>query len=186
MKDNDLKYPIGVFIKPKKVTKQMLDEAIDDIESFPKKLKKEVKHLSDEQLDTPYRPDGWTVRQVIHHCADSHMNSYIRFKLAVTEDNPTVKPYMEDKWGELEDARKMGITPSLRILKGLHTRWAFFLKNLSKKELKRKFSHPEHSEPFTLEDYILFYSWHCNHHLAHITRLKEREFWYFKHIGNNE
>ena len=149
---------------------------INRISTFPARLHKEVIGLKNEQLDTAYRPDGWTIRQVIHHCADSHMNSFIRFKLALTEDNPTIKPYWEDRWGELVDS-KMAIEFSLHILDGLHTRWTALLDSLTEAELKREFKHPEHSTPFKIDEYIGMYAWHSNHHLAHITELKKRKGW---------
>lgn len=172
-----LKYPIGHFKKPESFEKDAVEQYIKDIEKFPKRLKKQVKNLSKKQLDTAYRPDGWTLRQVVHHCADSHMNNFIRLKLALTEDNPIVKPYFEDKWAALEDSKTMSFKPSLKILKGLHIRWAFILKNLSKTELKRIFTHPEHNATFSLEENIGFYAWHCNHHLAHIIQLKKEKGW---------
>src|SRR5688572_16924251 len=115
-----LKYPIGKYKKPDNVTLVEFKNCIEELGAFPDKLKKETEHLTDKQLDTPYRPDGWTIRQVVHHCADSHMNSYVRFKLALTEDTPVIKPYMEDRWAELVDGKKLPIRSSLDILSGLH------------------------------------------------------------------
>ncbi|MGK6351539.1 YfiT family bacillithiol transferase [Parapedobacter sp. DT-150] len=172
-----LKYPIGKFIKPDILDEHVLASAIATIEAFPQKLRAAVAHLGEEQLDTPYRPGGWTVRQVVHHCADSHMNSLIRFKLALTEDNPTIKPYYEDRWAELADAKAMDITPSLSLLDGLHSRWVTLLRSITPTELKRVFIHPEQGKHIELGECIAHYAWHCNHHLAHIITLKKSTHW---------
>lgn len=171
-----LKYPIGEYVKIVAPTKDQLALFISDIHLFPQRLREAVESLSQSQLDTRYRPDGWTIRQVIHHCADSHMNSFIRFKLALTEDNPTIKPYYEDRWAELIDG-KMAIEFSLHILDGLHTRWTALLDSLTDTELARTFMHPQHPTPFKIDEYIGMYSWHCNHHLAHVTELAKRSNW---------
>lgn len=173
----NLKYPIGKFEHPEKITQEILDHWISDIASFPARIKNEVIHLSQEQLETKYRPDGWTIRQVIHHCADSHMNSLIRFKLSLTEDQPIIKPYYEERWGELIDSKYMPIEPSLKILEGVHERWVVLLNNLTDVEFKRSFIHPEHGKKFRIDENIGIYAWHCNHHLAHITTLKARNHW---------
>ncbi|MFM7711142.1 MAG: YfiT family bacillithiol transferase [Ferruginibacter sp.] len=172
-----LKYPIGPFDKPTIITKDLLNKWIDDISTFPKRLLNEVVALTDKQLNTTYRPDGWTIRQVIHHCADSHMNSLVRFKLTLTEDQPTVKPYYEDRWAELLDAKDMPIASSLSMLAGIHERWTVLLNSLTDEQLKRTFIHPEHDNPFALDEYISLYAWHGNHHLAHITETKKRHGW---------
>lgn len=171
-----LKFPIGNFTKPEFFTKELLNFFITDIESFPERLKNEIANFTEQQLDTPYRPGGWTIRQVVHHCADSHMNSIIRFKLALTEERPTIKPYLEDKWAELPDY-KLPIAPSLQLLEGLHFRWTVLLKSFNEADLKRKFVHPEHGKEIYLDEAMGMYAWHCNHHLAHITALKKREGW---------
>ncbi len=171
-----LKFPIGQYHKKISPSREDLTAFISDIHLFPQRLREAVETLSQEQLDTAYRPDGWTIRQVIHHCADSHMNSFIRFKLALTEDTPTIKPYWEDRWAELIDS-KMAIEFSLHILDGLHTRWTALLDALTAAELKRTFIHPEHNDPFKIDEYIGMYAWHCNHHLAHIKELKKRKGW---------
>lgn len=171
------KYPIGKFQKSDTLTKDILNKFIDDIEIFPKKLKKEVENLSDEKLDTPYRPEGWTIRQVVNHCADSHMNSLIRFKLALTEDRPIIKPYYEERWAELADSKNMPIEPALKMLEGIHERWTVLLRSLTETELSRTFIHPEHGKEFRLDENIEVYAWHCNHHLAHITTLKTNKGW---------
>ena len=174
---DNLRFPIGHFTKPEKYTKAVLEQYIQTIADFPSKLKQEVAHLSNEQLETPYRPEGWTIRQVVHHCADSHMNSFIRFKLALTEDKPTIKPYFEDRWAELPDSKNMPIASSLQLLEGLHFRWTVLLKSLSDENLERKFIHPEHGNEIALKENIGVYAWHCEHHLAHITELKKRKGW---------
>jgi hypothetical protein len=172
-----LKYPIGKFEKPTTLTKSIISKWIADISSFPSKLKNEVNHLNDEQLDTKYRPDGWTIRQVIHHCADSHSNSLIRLKLALTEDQPIIKPYHEELWAELSDSKNMPIAPSLKMLEGIHERWAILLNNLYEEHYGRIFIHPEHGKTFRIDENIGVYAWHCNHHLAHITETKNRNSW---------
>ncbi|MGD1045503.1 MAG: YfiT family bacillithiol transferase [Bacteroidota bacterium] len=173
----ELKYPIGKFVKPNTFTPEILSQYIHTIELFPSKLRTEVEKLTDEQLDTPYRPDGWTIRQVVHHCADSHMNSVTRFKLALTEDKPTIKPYFEDRWAELADSKSMPIEPALKILEGLHQRWVVLLKSLTKEDLEKSFIHPEHGKELRLNATLGIYAWHCNHHLAHITSLKQLRLW---------
>lgn len=167
-----LKFPIGRFKKPNIITKEILQDWIADIEVFPKRLSEEVANLSDLQLDTPYRSEGWTIRQVVHHCADSHMNSFIRLKLALTEESPIIKPYYEDRWAELDDSKNMYIIPSLKMLEGIHERWTKLLMNLSDEQLSRVFIHPEHGKSFRVDENIGIYAWHCNHHLAHIIQAK--------------
>ncbi len=170
------KYPIGKFVRPEVITPEILEAYILDISTFPNRIRKETAHLNDEQLDTPYRTGGWTLRQVVHHCADSHMQSLTRFKLALTEDKPTIKPYYEDRWAELPDS-KMSIAPALQMLDGIHERWFYLLKNLTQEQLKRTFTHPEHNKEFPLNETIAMYAWHCRHHLAHVTSLKARVGW---------
>lgn len=173
----DLKYPIGKYIKPDAFTTEILSSYISVINHFPQKIKQEVEHLTDEQLDTTYRPDGWTVRQVVNHCADSHMNAVIRHKLALTEETPTITPYAEALWAELADCKHMPIQPALAVLQGLHARWAILLKNLNEKDWHKAFIHPEKGRKITLDESAGMYAWHCNHHLAHITELKKRKGW---------
>jgi hypothetical protein len=172
-----LRYPIGKFEAPQTYTSGLLTNAIQTIESFPQRLQSEVIHLSETQLDTPYRQEGWTIRQVIHHCADSHMNCFIRLKWTMTEKNPTIKFYYENLWAEGIDNKSMPITPSLQLLEGLHFRLAFLMKNLSESDLEKAYVHPEHNKEFQLKEMICLYAWHCSHHLAHITELKKRENW---------
>ena len=173
----DLRYPIGKFMEPAQIDAALIRSCIADIASFPERLKTEVEYLSEQQLDTPYRPDGWTIRQVVHHCADSHINSWIRFKLTLTEEQPVIKPYFEDRWAELPDSKIMEITPALMLLQALHTKWVFLLQSLTATDLKKVYIHPEHGKQYRLDTVIALYAWHCNHHLAHITSLKSRQGW---------
>jgi hypothetical protein len=172
-----LKYPIGTFEAPEVYSEDYLLEKIAVIENFVNDLEKEVAFLDEQQLDTPYRPDGWTIRQVIHHCADSHMNCFIRIKWALTEDQPTIKYYEEGLWGEGHDNRTMPIAPTLQLLNGLHFRLGFLLRSLNETDLNKTFIHPEHGKSFSIKEIIGTYAWHCNHHLAHITELKKRKKW---------
>ena len=172
-----LSYPIGKFIAPNLYSNEYLSEKISEIATFPERLKKEVLNLTDEQLDTTYRNGGWTIRQVIHHCADSHMNCFIRIKWALTEENPIIKYYHEDRWAELQDNLNMPIQSSLLLLEGLHFRLSYLMKSLSNVDLKKSFIHPEHSKEFKIEEIIGTYAWHGNHHLAHIIGLKRRKGW---------
>jgi hypothetical protein len=177
MNIEQMKYPIGKFKMPDIVTSEEIEKFILVIESFPARLKVEVENLTDEQLDTPYRLDGWTIRQVVNHCADSHMNGLTRHKLLLTENKPTIKPYMEDRWAELTDSKTMPIESALQILDGVHKRWTVLLKSLGGSDLKRSYIHPEHGKEFQLKESISLYAWHCNHHLAHITELKKHKAW---------
>ena len=172
-----LKYPIGKFNQPDTITASNIAQWIDDIAAFPARITKETIALTNAQLDTYYRPDGWTIRQVVHHCADSHMNSLIRFKLALTEDNPTIRPYFEERWAELADSKTMPIESSLKMLEGIHERWTVLLNSLTQSDLARTFVHPQSGQQFQLAENIGVYAWHCDHHLAHITTLKERNGW---------
>jgi hypothetical protein len=172
-----LKYPIGKFQKPANFDKSLLESYISVIKNFPEKLKNEVKNLNDQQLDTTYRTDGWTIRQVVNHCADSHINSFVRFKLSLTEDKPTIKPYFEEKWAELSDSKSFPIDSSLKILEGIHIRWTNLLENMADEDFEKSFIHPEHGKEFKLNTNLGIYAWHCEHHLAHITSLKKRMNW---------
>ena len=174
---DNLKFPIGRFNKPTTITNSILEHWIDDISTFPARLASEVINLTNEQLDTHYRPNGWTIRQVIHHCADSHMNSLTRLKLTLTEENPIIKPYFEERWAELVDTKNMPIQSSLKMLEGIHERWAVLLNDLTTDQLERTFIHPEHGNTFRIDENIGVYAWHCNHHLAHITETKKRHNW---------
>ena len=169
--DESLRYPIGRYQPPQEISPEQRTEWINTIEALPDQLKQAVSHLTETQLDTPYRPGGWTVRQVVHHFPDSHLNSYIRFRLAVTEEKPTIKPYDEAKWAELPDARTGPIAPSLLILQGLHQRWTALLQAFDDKTFARTLKHPEWGE-IRLDWTLGLYAWHCGHHLAQITRLQ--------------
>ncbi|MEO6820913.1 MAG: YfiT family bacillithiol transferase [Ginsengibacter sp.] len=177
MTEEQLKYPIGKFEKPELITRDILSKWILEISDFPARLKNEVTYLTDEQLDTQYRPGGWTIRQVVHHCADSHMTSFTRFKLALTEEKPTIKPFLEDRWAALSDGKTAPIEPSLMVLEGLHNRWVSLLNSLTEEDLHKKFIHPEQGREFILNENIGIYAWHGNHHLAHITQLKKIKKW---------
>jgi len=171
----DLRYPIGEFTSPDPMTRDQVAAWIDDIAALPADLRRTVSPLTDGQLDTPYRPGGWTVRQVVHHLPDSHMNSLVRFKWALTEDRPVIKAYDEKGWAGLPDARSP-IGPSLDLLDALHRRWTDLLGNLSWAQLEREFVHPE-SGSVALAVSVGAYAWHGRHHLAHVERLIEREGW---------
>lgn len=168
MPTKNLKFPIGEFTKPASITKEHITKWISEIEAFPEKLNTLTCNLTKEQLNWKYKPDGWSVKQVVHHCSDSHMNSLMRFKLALTEDTPKIRPYYEDRWAELIDSQDDRILDSILLLIALHSRWVKILKNLTPEDLKREFEHPEHGAKFSLEENIGIYAWHCNHHYAHI------------------
>jgi len=161
-------FPIGEMPSIKAPTQAQLDEWIKNIEQFPTLLKKVTNGLTVEQLNWKYRPNGWMIKQVVHHCADSHMNSYIRFKLALTEETPNIKPYFEDKWAELFDSLDDNISDSIELITVLHKKWTKLLKGLTKEDLKKEFAHPEHGTLFNLAENIGIYSWHSLHHLEHI------------------
>ncbi len=163
-----LKFPVGEFVKPTTITPEIVNSWISDIESFPSRLNEALSNITPEQLNYAYRPNGWTIKQVVHHCVDSHINSIIRFKLALTEDQPTIRPYNQDAWISLPDATVNDISASMKILDGLHEKWAFLLKNLTQSELQKLLIHPEHKAPLTIRHFIGLYAWHCNHHLAHV------------------
>lgn len=173
---SDPRYPIGKFNRNITVTKEMQNDFINTIEVLPSQLRKEVENLTQQQLDTPYRNDGWTIRQVIHHLPDSHINSYVRFKLALTEDNPTIKTYEEHLWAELPDTFNTPISVSLNLLESLHIRWAILLRSLADEDFNKTLQHPEWGN-ITLNTMLALYDWHCRHHLAHITELKKKMGW---------
>jgi hypothetical protein len=176
METADLRYPIGKFQFPAEVSDNDRELFIEQIAETPANLRASIEGLSEAQLETPYRPDGWTVRQVIHHVPDSHLNSYIRFRLALTEEEPLIKAYHEDRWAELKDARSAPVEISLALLDALHVRWTELLRALSKEELSRTFRHPELG-PIRLEQNLALYAWHGRHHVAHITGLRHRMGW---------
>jgi hypothetical protein len=172
----DPRYPIGKFQALTSVNDSQRRELIQQIAEAPARLRATVQGMSDHQLDTPYREGGWTVRQVAHHLTDSHMNAYIRIKLALTENEPTIKPYEEKLWAELVDARTMPVEPSLQILESLHKRWVLLLRSLAPSDFSRTFRHPQSGVRDV--DWILqLYAWHGRHHVAHITSLKEKMKW---------
>jgi len=173
---SDLRYPIGKFTFESPSTAEQRQELLNHIEQAPNRLRAAIKGLSEQQLDTPYRPDGWTVRQVVHHVPDSHLNAYVRFKLALTEDEPTIKTYAEDRWAQLADTQATPIEVSLSLLDSLHARWVRLLRSLQPEDWKRTFRHPELGL-ISLEKNLALYSWHGQHHVAHIMRLREREGW---------
>lgn len=170
------KFPIGKF-EADEICDVKLDEYIKVIKDFPAKLKSLIEDFSEDQLDTQYRDGGWTVRQLINHLADSHINSFIRFKLALTENNPTIKPYEEAKWAELQDSLNMPVKPAMRMIKGTHQRWYVLLKTMTNKQYERTFHHPEKDQDHNLRYFLALYVWHCNHHYAHIYNLKKEKGW---------
>ncbi|HTS50498.1 MAG TPA: putative metal-dependent hydrolase [Bryobacteraceae bacterium] len=176
MDNADLRYPVGKFRFPDTISREERSTFIGQIADAPLRLRSAVSGLNDAQLDTPYRPGGWTVRQLVHHVPDSHLNSYTRFRLALTEDEPIIKPYHEDRWAELPDARTAPVEVSLRLLECLHSRWLGLLRSLSEDQWKRAFRHPELGL-VSLEQNAALYAWHGRHHVAHITGLRERMSW---------
>jgi uncharacterized damage-inducible protein DinB len=173
----DLRYPIGKYQRPGELTADQRLEFIAAIADTPERLLSALKDLSADRLDTPYRPEGWTVRQVVHHLPDSHMNAYVRMKLALTEDEPTIKTYDEARWAELFDGKRLPISSSLDLLETLHKRWVLMLKSLAPEDWARKFRHPDHEKPMSIDDSLALYAWHGKHHVAHITSLRERNGW---------
>ncbi|MFH5779194.1 YfiT family bacillithiol transferase [Heyndrickxia oleronia] len=171
----DLRYPIGKFNVNGKVTTEIIEQWIKEIEELPTRLTEAVEGLNDVQLDTAYRSEGWTIRQVVHHIADSHLNSYTRFKLALTENNPTIKLYEEGKWAELPDSN-LPVEISLQLIDALHKRWVYLLRSMTSEDLEKTFYHPEFGD-MKLSVNIGIYAWHGRHHVAHITSLRERLGW---------
>ncbi|WP_232242751.1 YfiT family bacillithiol transferase [Paenibacillus sp. GSMTC-2017] len=173
----DLRFPIGTFEHSGVIDNEQRQVWIKHIAKLPKQLKEATDGLTEEQLLTPYREGGWNIKQVVHHVADSHMNSYIRFKLALTEENPSIRPYYEDRWAELSDTFDEPIETSIQLLEVLHRRWATLLSMMTEEQFNRTFFHPESKEVVSLCTNLGIYSWHGRHHLAHITSLKERMGW---------
>ena len=173
----DLRYPVGKFVRPNSLKPAERTIAIQAIAKTPAAMRAAVSGLTDAQLDTPYRPGGWSVRQVVHHVPDSHMNAYTRFKLALTEDVPTIKPYDEAKWAELEDGKSKLVEHSLTLLDALHARWVFLLERMKPSDFERKLNHPEWEAPLSLDAMLALYEWHGRHHVAHITSLRDRSGW---------
>ncbi|MBS1904033.1 MAG: bacillithiol transferase BstA [Bacteroidetes bacterium] len=172
---NQLRYPIGQFDKAPKYSLNERQKHIEILRTLPELIRKSVSGLRTPQLDTPYRDGGWRVRQVVHHLADSHMNGFIRHRLALTEEEPTIRPYIESAWSELPDA-EADVSLSLTLLEGLHQRWSTMLDRLTAEQFERTYIHPE-SGKWTLEQSVANYAWHSLHHVAHITSLRTRNGW---------
>jgi hypothetical protein len=173
---DDLRYPIGPFRRPESLADAERGRAIEAIAATPSNMRAAVGGLTEAQLDTPYRPGGWTVRQVVHHVPDSHLNAYVRFKLALTEDQPTIKPYAEDRWARLPDSRDTPVETSMVLLERLHERWVILLRAMSPESFARTLHHPEMGV-LNLDQLLALYEWHSAHHVAHVTRLRERMGW---------
>jgi hypothetical protein len=173
---DDLRYPVGRFQRPEALTDAQRRTAIDTIAAAPKQFRAAVAGLDEKQLDTPYRPDGWTVRQVVHHVPDSHLNAYTRFKLALTEDTPTIKPYDEAAWAKLDDSRTTPIETSLALLENVHDRWVRVLRAMSSSDFARRLNHPENGI-MNLDQMLALYEWHGKHHTAHVANLRSRSGW---------
>ena len=172
----DLSYPIGRFV-PQPYSDKELKERLMAIMFLPKELENAIQNLDEYQIETPYRPDGWTVKQLINHIADSHMNAFIRFKLGLTEENPTIKPYNQDAWVNLNDTKIVPINVSITLVHALHARWAALLNGISSTDLERTVFHPEQKKEITLWHMLGLYAWHGKHHVKHITALRERMKW---------
>ncbi|WP_420387660.1 YfiT family bacillithiol transferase [Roseivirga sp.] len=177
MSQHNLSFPIGPFKAPEVISQEVLAGWIQEIDEVPYRYRQAVQSLTDEQLDTPYRPDGWTVRQVIHHVPDSHLNSYIRFHWALTEDQPTIKAYDEKAWAELSYQQEVPVRVSLGLLESIHARWVILLRQMTEADLEKAFIHPESKAVLQLKTVIGMYAWHGEHHLQHILQLKERKGW---------
>jgi hypothetical protein len=173
----DLRYPIGQFRYQGEPDQHRREEWIEEIAATPANLRAAVAGLSPQQLETPYRDKGWTIRQVVHHLPDSHLNAYTRIKLALTEDVPVIKPYEEARWAELPDGRTAPIELSLNLLESLHHRWVLLLRQLTPADFRRRFIHPQHGRPIELQETLALYAWHGRHHVAHITSLRRRMAW---------
>ncbi|QMV44680.1 putative metal-dependent hydrolase [Cohnella cholangitidis] len=175
--NQDLRFPIGRFNAEGEVSARQRLDWIDEMANLPIKLAAAIEGLNGAQLDTPYRPDGWTVRQVVHHLADSHLNSFTRFKLALTEDQPAIKPYYEERWAQLADTVQAPVETSIALIAALHERWVILLRSLTDEDFSRTFYHPESKQVFRLDHVLGTYAWHGRHHVAHITSLRRRMGW---------
>lgn len=176
--DSDPRYPVGPFVPSTgPLPPQRRSELIRTVAAAPDALRQAVSGLDQGQLDTPYREGGWTVRQVVHHVPDSHLNAYVRFRWALTEDAPLIKPYDEKGWARLPDARHAPVAPSLRLLEALHARWVLLLQALEPDSFRRRLRHPDFDEPLTVDTLLELYAWHGRHHVAHVTALRRREGW---------
>jgi len=173
---DDLRYPVGRFTPVLPAAPDIRAAAVEEIAALPARMRAAIEGLSESRLDTPYRPGGWTVRQVVHHVADSHMNGYVRTKLALTEEQPTIKPYDESTWAALPDSR-LSVDVSLGLLEGLQERWAVLFRSLSAEQYGRTFIHPELEGAQSLDRQLQSYAWHSRHHVAHITAVRRREGW---------
>ncbi len=174
--DEDLRFPIGKFVAVAKLTSAERARFVDDVGKTPAQLRDAIAGLGEAQLETPYRPGGWTVRQVVHHLPDSHLNAYSRFRMALTEEQPTIKPYDEARWAELGDARSGPVDVSLTLLTALHARWVALLESLRPEQWACAYHHPDMGV-VSLDQAVALYSWHGRHHVAHVTRLRERSGW---------
>lgn len=172
-----LKYPIGKFAPLDDFDAKKRSVRINNIKSFPQRLTGVITELNEDQLNTPYREGGWTVRQLVHHLADSHVNSYIRFRWALTEDTPIIKAYKQDAWADLPDAKNAPVNLSLNVLKAIHGRWVLLMERMSVDDFEKELAHPEWKSNLSLNVMLQLYSWHCDHHLAHITSLMHRKEW---------
>jgi uncharacterized damage-inducible protein DinB len=172
----DLRYPAGKYTRPERLTAAEREAAIAELAGLPANLRAAVAGLADAQLDTPYRPGGWTVRQVVHHVPDSHANAYVRFKLGLTEEAPAVRPYEEKLWAELPEAKSAPVEPSLAFLAALHGRWVLALQAVAPEQWERTVVNPETGR-YTLDQLLALYAWHSRHHVAHVTELRRREGW---------
>jgi hypothetical protein len=174
--NDDLRYPVGKYL-PQPFSHKQKEKWLLDLKFLPSELELSVQNLDAHQLETPYREGGWTVQQLVHHVADSHINAYVRFKLGLTEENPTIRPYEQDDWVKLNDVKTVPINVSLTLLHALHQRWVAMIENLSEDELERTVFHPEHKKQISLWVLLGMYAWHGKHHVAHITSLRERHGW---------
>lgn len=172
----DLRYPVGPFVAPATFAAADRAAAITTLAELPARMRLACAGLTEAQLDTPYRPGGWTVRQVVHHTADSHINAYLRTKFALSDDQPTIRPYPEAIWAEMADAKAAPVTMSLTLLDALHGRWVLLLGSLAAERFARTLLHPERG-PMTIDDVLAMYAWHSRHHTAHVTALRDREGW---------
>ncbi|HUR92021.1 MAG TPA: putative metal-dependent hydrolase [Gemmatimonadaceae bacterium] len=168
------RFPIGEFNRPERLTGAERQAAIETIESAPATLRRAVSGMPDAQLDSTYREGSWTLRQVVHHLADSHVNSYARFRLALTEDHPRIKAYDEARWAELDDARTMPVEVSLKLLESLHARWVHLLRSMKPADFAKTIDHPENGT-MSLDQLVAMYSWHCDHHIAHINLARNKK-----------
>lgn len=172
-----LKYPIGQVDLTGPISHKMIAEAIDRMSALPQSYRNEIKSLDEDQLGQPYRPGGWTLRQVVHHVSESHMNGFVRFKWALTEDTPRIKAYFEERWSELQDDSEAPVNIGLNMLEALHVKWVYLMKHMDQDQWNRQYYHPEANRAYHLKESLMVYDWHGRHHLAHITTLKQKMNW---------